>query len=558
MISEKVSSLRDKSGECLIIMINQKFLKNVINAGLAVLVIIIIAICAAVTGRKEFDKKSASDISLYEDTANAFVTLSGDTAVVEGTGVAARGAEITIADGGAYIFSGELNDGRIRIETANSKDVTIILNGVSISNNEKAVIFCKSGRSVTIIAASGTENTLTSGKDSSATIDADSQYKENLKGSLKAVIMSKRDLDLKGDGVLNINGYVNNGIQSKGNLNITDLTLNLVAANDGLKSGADMTVGRGVYNLKARGDAVSSMGKLTIDDASFNIITGDGADSVEKKVNSQEDPEDALGEQSDEPEPDKLSSKGIKSEGIMTISSGTFLIDCIDDGIHCSDDIVINGGSIEIKAADDGIRADKNLVINDGTVNVAYSYEGIEAAAVIFNGGDTSVKAGDDGISSSVLSEDCRIEVNGGRILVDCEGDGLDSAKDVIINAGDVHVNGSSTGVDSPVDIGTDEGGRFLINGGTLLALGYSDYIDGTDEGSEQLTLIFNCDNVHSPGETVTVFDSVGQVVLSYVLEKNANSITFSSDELRMGDIYTFVVGDEDGQIVADRKCAWK
>lgn len=51
----------------------------------------------------------------------------------------------------------------------------------------------------------------------------------------------------------------------------------------------------------------------------------------------------------------------------------------------------------------------------------------------------------------------------------------------ITINGGTVYVDGPSSGGDSALDYGTENGGILTINGGNVIAIGMSDMLEAVD-----------------------------------------------------------------------------
>lgn len=177
------------------------------------------------------------------------------------------------------------------------------------------------------------------------------------------------------------------------------------------------------------------------------------------------------------------SSKGIKSNNEILITSGTLNINSYDDAIHTSNDntlengetptgnISITSSTITINTKDDAIHADGSLTINSGTIKVLSSYEGLEGNKVIINDGNISIISSDDGINGVSTSGEA-IVINGGNLYIYASGDGLDSNSTssydgILISGGKIVVisNGKS---DSSID--TERGYKYT--GGLVIAVG--------------------------------------------------------------------------------------
>ncbi|SEF65591.1 protein of unknown function [Butyrivibrio sp. Su6] len=685
-------------------MLNKK-MKSKMGIGLATVmaVALLVAGCGTTTGENETATVStesatvvaSSDASIDLSDVTAVITLSDNGSVVSGNGASVEDNDIVITSGGTYSFSGTLTEGRIKVE-AEGQDVTIVLNGATITNSEKDAIYIEYANSATIYVMEGTENVLTSGTETtyeeakaaideanasaetnvaagesdsattetssadtasaSESTDSTEAADEGFSNSQKATIMAKCSLTVAGSGSLTVNGYINNGIQSKEILTISDVNLTLVSANDGIKAGTELNITSGTFDIDSYGDAIQSDGTLNIADGYFDIFTGNGSASVEKKseaapggggmggernssdmiakmlermgVDGASDLAAALEEagalesaprdmnsvvdwlnglvedgtisadyqttidaiesamssfqpgqmgaqnqanmqptgdnggfgggmmddaaDSTDSDSNSVSQKGIKAEGVMTIDGGTFTIDTVDDAIHGTSDVVINSGTFNITSGDDGVHSDTNLTVNGGTITVEDSYEGIEAGVITINDGEVSVTSSDDGFNASTTLTDPDITINGGVVYVNASGDGLDSNKNLTINGGTVYVDGPSDDMNAAIDIGTENQGIFVINGGTVTAVGSSGMLENADSSSTQQTITYVFSEKLEEGTVITVSDSSGNEVASFTLIKSASAITYSSADLVSGETYTFTAGDQSGEITAD------
>lgn len=179
------------------------------------------------------------------------------------------------------------------------------------------------------------------------------------------------------------------------------------------------------------------------------------------------------------------STKGIKADNAIIISSGTIQISSYDDSIHVNSDatlengdsplgnVTISGGTLSLYTNDDGIHADGILTLSGGVVVVACSYEGIEGKVVNISGGNISVIASDDGINGTSTSGESII-ISGGTLYVYAGGDGLDSnstaSYDGLLISGGYSVIISTGASDSSID--TERGYKYT--GGYVLGISSS------------------------------------------------------------------------------------
>lgn len=586
------------------------------------LAVVAVAIMLAAAGTAcSFGTADASGIYAEVDVEEIDATIalsdSGSTASGSGVDISDDGATITITKSGTYEVSGELSEGRIVVDAEN-QDVVIILNGVTLTCEDKGAIFAKNADSLIVYVAEGTENTITSGteedyeaaQEAVATANAESASSvtedttestdtttedttdttedstttedDGFTNSEKAAIMAKCDLRLTGAGTLTVNGYINNGIQSKGILLSDTLNLTVTSANDGVKAETDLDIEDGTYTITSYGDGMQSDGTLEIIDGTFAVTTGEGASSASTagmggEIPSGEAPSgeattfdptqmgggrmnggqmgamgDTADTTTDADDSTAVSQKGVKAAGSVTISGGSFTINSVDDAVHSDSDVEITGGTLDISAGDDGIHAESALTIEDGTVNIETSNEGIEGATITINGGDIDVNATDDGMNASSDTDTPELTINGGDIYVSAEGDGLDSNGNLTINGGTVYVDGPSNGGNAALDVGTESGGVLAINGGDVTAIGMSQMMETVDASSTQVSVAFVFSNTVEAGTEVTVSDSSGNVIATYTTTKSSNCVILSSEEMEEGETYTFTYGETTETITAD------
>ena len=448
-----------------------------------------------------------------------------------------------ITNTGIYHFTGNLN-GYIKVNT--TLNVQIILDNVTITNDSGPCIYAENVNNLYIEIIG--ENTLTDSSNYNGFDEAD------------AVIYSKDDLIIYGEGILNINGNYLDGIVSKDDLVIESGTYNINTVDDGIRGKDSVVINNGTFNIKAGGDAIkstndndsekgniliqngvfsinsngdgiSSENNLQIDNGSFNIITSNGA----KETSSYRGMDGNSSKAS-------TSSKAIKASNDILIKNGTFDINSYDDSIHSDNRLEIDNGTFEIKSSDDAIHADSSVLINGGTINITSSYEGIEANNITINDGNIKLIARDDGINVSGGNDNSgygpmgrttnessnnKLTINGGTVYVNSSGDGLDANGSIYLNGGVVYVDG-------PTDNGNgslDYDGFFEINGGVIITSGSSGMMQNATS-SNQSTILIYFDSTQAAGTKV----SIGNI--SYTPSKSFSCLLISSNELEIGNTY--------------------
>lgn len=421
-------------------------------------------------------------------TANAtLVTLTDSSATAKGkyTGYEIDGTDVSITAAGTYVFSGDCDNGSITVKKGVT-GVTIVLNGLTLTNDDSAAITLNKTAEASLIAAAGTTNTVADTEGSNdenaavkvksgatlaiggtGTLTVDGNAKNGIKGAADAVITVA---EVK----LNINA-ADDGLSCDDELNITGGTLHITAGGDAVKASPDtgdtenpdttslgnVTISGGTLTLNATGEGVQADGDLTISGGTFHVKTNGGHTT-------------ALTD-------DSASCKGFKAGGALTVTGGTLTVDSADDALHAGTDVTISGGTLTLATGDDGVHADNDLVIgtkgvsstSTPRINITASYEGLEGTTVTVYSGDIDVVASDDGVNAanSTLgerSDKYAISIAGGDLYIDAGSDGLDSNNDINITGGKVEVYGA----DAMMDAAIDYDGTFTLSGGTLFGAG--------------------------------------------------------------------------------------
>lgn len=419
-------------------------------------------------------------------TANAtLVTLTDSSATAKGkyTGYEIDGTDVSITAAGTYVFSGDCDNGSITVKKGVT-GVTIVLNGLTLTNDDSAAITLNKTAEASLIAAAGTTNTVADTEGSSdenaavkvksgaalaiggtGTLTVDGNAKNGIKGAADAVITVA---EVK----LNINA-VNDGLSCDDELKITGGTLSITAGGDAVKASPDtgenpdttslgnVTISGGTLTLSAAEDGIQADGDLTISGGTFHVKTNGGHTT-------------ALTD-------DSASCKGFKAGKTLIVTGGTVNVDSADDALHANTDVTISGGTLTLAAGDDGVHADNDLVIgakgasstSTPRINITASYEGLEGTTVTVYSGDIDVAASDDGVNAanSTLGEHSdkyAISIAGGDLYIDAGSDGLDSNNDINITGGKVEVYGA----DAMMDAAIDYDGTFTLSGGTLFGAG--------------------------------------------------------------------------------------
>ena len=297
--------------------------------------------------------------------------------------------DISITEEGTYVISGTASEVTLRIDADDDAKIQLVLNGVSITNEDSPSIYVVNADKVFVTTASGSENTLT----------VTEEFESDGDTNTDAVIFSKDDLVLNGEGTLNINS-TRNGISCKDDLKITGGTYVI----DCVKSG-----------FEANDSILISDGDITITDCN------DG-------LHAENDDDDTL--------------------GYITISGGTIDINAVDDGIHATSYLTIEDGSIKISAAE-GLEATV-ITISDGTLDISATDDGINAArksssytpSLTVNGGDITIVMGNG--DTDAIDSNGNLYIYGGTLNITAQSP-FDYDGECDYQGGTIIVNGTET-----------------------------------------------------------------------------------------------------------------
>lgn len=317
--------------------------------------------------------------------------------VVSGTAVESDiiiSDSIVITEGGEHVLSGTIADGQILVQ-AGDEDVTLILNGVDVTNSTGAAIYIKEAGDVTIELAEGSTNILTQ-------TGLDSTEEE------KAALYSASDLEIIGEdgGTLYVQSTVADGVSTGDDLVITSGNITVASVDDGIRGKDSVTIYGGAITVDAEDDGIKTTnteelgrGTLTILGGIITVTSGDDA---------------------------------IKAEQEIIISGGTINIPMSAEGVEAPV-VTIDGGDITIYATDDGINAaasdiittDLSVTINGGTVDITMTgrdVDGIDAnGSIAINGGAVSISYPEDQGPNLALDYDTTATFTGGTIIINGE-----------------------------------------------------------------------------------------------------------------------------------------
>lgn len=430
---------------------------------------------------------SACALSSAYTSSNATLISFTDSAVTADgvySGYEIEGTDVSITAAGTYVFSGDCDDGSITVKKGVT-GVTLVLNGLTLTNADSAAITLNKTAEAALIATAGSENTVA---DTAGANDENAAVK----------VKSGASLSLSGTGTLTACGNAKNGIKGASDAVITvdELTLNIEAADDGLSCDDELTIRGGRVNITAGGDAVkaspdtddaenpdtTSLGNVTVSGGTMTLTAAnDGVQADgDLTISGGTFAVTANGGHTTTLSDEDASCKGLKAGKTLTVSGGTVNVDSADDALHAND-VTVSGGTLTLASGDDAVHADNDLVVgvkgssstSNPKIDITASYEGLEGTTVSVYSGDIDVAASDDGVNAAnsdfgERSDKYAIHIAGGDLYIDAGSDGLDSNNDINITGGRVEVYGA----DAMMDAAIDYDGTFTLSGGTLFGAG--------------------------------------------------------------------------------------
>ena len=445
---------------------------------------------------------SAKDVT-WDSSSEVTIDLSNPIAT---DGVTVSDGVITITKAGNYKLTGTY-EGQIKVEAADSDMIRLILNNATITNSTGAAINVVEADEIVIYTASGTTNTVSDG----------SSYSDTASGSPDAAIYSKSDLTLAGEGTLKVEGKYEEGIHTSDGLVIASGTLEVSAANTGIK-GKDyvdildgtVTVTASQDGIKATNDSDGNRGWVRLSGGIVNISAGDD---------------------------------GFKAERVVEISGGTLNITQANEGIEAQY-INILDGTVNVTSSDDGINASYSTTTTTDSTTATSTNQSAQnrqnSAPQVPSGSAGQASAGGQAPSGTMGQPqagggmggggtfevvDATINISGGTVTVNANGDGIDSNGTATLSGGTLIVNGPFTGGNASLDTNGD----LLLNGTTVTAANSGDMFEAPSTNSTSgYVKISNVSNLSS-GTTVQVTDSSGNVVANYKVTNSSTALILVS-----------------------------
>ena len=503
----------------------------------------------------------------YDESKATRIALSDGGTTVTGDGATVSGNTVTITTAGTYLISGTLSEGQIKVEANEADKVQLVLSGATVTSANSAALHVAKADKVFLTLADGSENTLATSGAYAAADDS----------AIDGAVFSRSDLTVNGGGSLAVSSAEGNGIVCKDGLVLASGTATVTAAKHAIQANDSVRIAGGSYTLHAGTDGIhakndedSKLGYIYVAGGSLDITA---------------------------------ESDGFDANYVLRVDGGTITVSAGDDGLHAESDLTINGGDIIVTKSNEGLEGAR-VTIAGGTQDVAASDDGVNASGDP-NDSDSSSDTDDDSSKNNApgsdrpgtsgggqmtggqeppaqdqggggdsappqgrqggqgdsappqegkggmtagADESAYLLITGGTLTVKADGDGLDSNGALEVSGGEVYVSGPTSDGDSAIDYG--DGSTATITGGTVVALGSTGMAEGFGNSSTQGSMLVSASG--NTGDTVTLSDSSGKVLCSYVAQKSFACVLVSAPGVEQGKTYTLKVGSNSIDVTLD------
>lgn len=485
------------------------------------------------TNNKNTDTTIASSITAQDtnvthadDADNYKTEITGEFSITstDGSTITQNDSVYTITQAGEYTVTGLLSEGQIVVNADDNAEITIVLNGTSITRSNGSPIYIKNADNVKIKSEENTYNCIVD-----ARTEADDNSDNSSSENGNAAIYAACDLKLVGKGALSVTGNYNKGIQSKDDISIKNVTIKVNAVNNAIKgndevaieSGEIIAISRKGDGIKTSNSSLSTKGKQkgnviisggNIDiyaacdgiDAAYGIdVSGDGnlniytdtysdyseAVAADNSGSSASNPDSSASNPSSSNQNQGSSSKSSSNATMMTYTTTANTDNQNNSSVGTPPDMnnAQNNGNMgnppdmNNSSSNPGMkgnfgggnRAANGMPGNNSSGNSSkksYSTKGIKAESEInISGAAINISSTDDGIhansDSGVLEtgEDGKgiISISGGTITISTGDDGIHADKELNITDGYINVLTSYEGLEA-ITININGGQSFV------------------------------------------------------------------------------------------------
>lgn len=197
-----------------------------------------------------------TNVTHADDADNYKTEITGEFSITstDGSTITQNDSVYTITQAGEYTVTGLLSEGQIVVDADDNAEITIVLNGTSITCSNGSPIYIKNADNVKIKSEENTYNCIVDAR-TEAYDNSDNSSSEN--GN--AAIYAACDLKLVGKGALSVTGNYNNGIQSKDDISIKNVTIKVNAVNNAIKGNDEVAIESGeIIAISRKGDGIKT------------------------------------------------------------------------------------------------------------------------------------------------------------------------------------------------------------------------------------------------------------------------------------------------------------
>lgn len=217
-----------------------------------------------------------TNVTHADDADNYKTEITGEFSITstDGSTITQNDSVYTITQAGEYTVTGLLSEGQIVVNADDNAEITIVLNGTSITCSNGSPIYIKNADNIKIKSEENTYNCIVDAR-AEAYDNSDNSSSEN--GN--AAIYAACDLKLVGKGALSVTGNYNNGIQSKDDISIKNVTIKVNAVNNAIKGNDEVAIESGeIIAISRKGDGIktSNSSLSTKEKQKGNVIISGG------------------------------------------------------------------------------------------------------------------------------------------------------------------------------------------------------------------------------------------------------------------------------------------
>ena len=440
---------------------------------------------------------TSNDLNGTWDTSDASViTLNGSTAKINGTGAYVNGTDVVISNGGKYVVSGTLDNGRLIVDAYVSSKVWIMLDNVSLNNEEDACIRIEEADKVFITLKEGSVNALSGGE---------SYSEAAIEDGAEAVIFAHDDLTINGSGTLTITANYKHGIKANDDFALTGGLVNITAVRDAIHVNEDVALVSTDLTICAGDDAVTTEGTIHIDDSDILI---------------------------------KECYEGFEAKNI-NVYSGNIEIYPDDDGFNAAGGSVSGFGFGALGGMNGG-PGQKDM--GTGNDNEASGEEDNRRKPNESSTEPASESSGNEEELPYIKIYDGNIKIINSTAQ---DADGLDSNGDIYIYGGDIFISLTAGGPNNAIDYSSESGGVCVIEGGTVIACGSYTMAEGFDSSSKQASIMYTISEGVEAGSTISIESEDEEIILSAEIPNSFSCAILSCPEMKVGGSYLVSIGDQ-------------